>query len=97
MKRSTILAAVITAALSVSAMNVSVMAAAAKLTTESTMGELIDNKDSKAVLDKHLPGMSTNPQMEQARPMSLKALQQFAPNITDDKLKAIDEDLAKIK
>ena len=61
------------------------------------MGELIDNKAAKAVLDKHLPGMSENPQMEQARPMSLKALQQFAPNITDEKLKAVDEDLAKIK
>lgn len=94
MKRNIILAAVMTAALSVSSMSAF---AAAKLTVDSTMGELIDNKDSKAVLDKHLPGMSENPQMEQARPMSLKALQQFAPNITDEKLKAVDEDLAKIK
>ncbi len=94
MKRSIILAAVMTAALSVSSMSAF---AAAKLTTDSTMGELIDNKESKAILDKHLPGMSDNPQMEQARPMSLKALQQFAPNVTDEKLKAVDEDLAKIK
>jgi len=94
MKRNIILAAVMTAALSVSSMSAF---AAAKLTVDSTMGELIDNKDSKAVLDKHLPGMSENPQMEQARPMSLKALQQFAPNITDDILKKVDEDLAKIK
>ncbi len=95
MKRTTILAAAMTAALSVSAM--SLPAFAAKLSSESTMGDLIDNKEAKAVLDKHLPGMSENPQMEQARPMSLKSLQQFAPNITDDKLKAIDTDLAKIK
>ncbi len=95
MKRTTILAAAITAALGVSTMTLPAFAAG--LTTESTMGELIDNKDAKAVLDKHLPGMSENPQMEQARPMSLKALQQFAPNITDDVLKAVDEDLAKIK
>jgi hypothetical protein len=94
MKRSTVLAAVITAALSVSSMSAF---AAAKLTTDSTMGELIDNKEAKAILDKHLPGMSENPQMEQARPMSLKALQQFAPNVTDEKLKAVDEDLAKLK
>ena len=94
MKRSIVLAAVMTAALSVSSMSAF---AAAKLSSESTMGEIIDNKEAKAVLDKHLPGMSENPQMEQARPMSLKALQQFAPNITDEKLKAVDEDLAKLK
>lgn len=96
MKRTFVLAAFMTAALSVSAMSAPAFAAA-KLSSESTMGDLIDNKESKAVLDKHLPGMSDNPQMEQARPMSLKALQQFAPNITDEKLKAVDEDLAKIK
>lgn len=94
MKRSIFLAAAMTAVLSVSSMSAF---AAAKLTTDSTMGELIDNKEAKAILDKHLPGMSDNPQMEQARPMSLKALQQFAPNVTDEKLKAVDEDLAKIK
>ena len=96
MKRTFVLAAFMTAALSVSAMSAPAFAAA-KLSSESTMGDLIDNKESKAVLDKHLPGMSENPQMEQARPMSLKALQQFAPNITDEKLKAVDDDLAKIK
>lgn len=96
MKRTFVLAAFMTAALSVSAMSAPAFAAA-KLSSESTMGDLIDNKEAKAVLDKHLPGMSENPQMEQARPMSLKALQQFAPNITDEKLKAVDEDLAKIK
>jgi hypothetical protein len=95
MKRTTILAAAITAALGVATM--SLPAFAAGLSSETPMGELIDNKEAKAVLDKHLPGMSENPQMEQARPMSLKALQQFAPNITDDVLKAVDADLAKIK
>ena len=96
MKKSIVLAAFVGAALSVSAMAVPAWAAAT-LSSESTMGELIDNKAAKAVLDKHLPGMSENPQMEQARPMSLKALQQFAPNITDDVLKAVDADLAKLK
>lgn len=96
MKRTTIFAAAMTAVLSVSAMSLPAFAAA-KLSSESTMGDLIDNKEAKAVLDKHLPGMSENPQMEQARPMSLKSLQQFAPNITDEKLKAIDTDLANLK
>ncbi len=74
---------------------VSQVYAQAKLTSDSTIGEILDNPGAKAVFKKHLPEMADNPQIEQARTMTLKSLQQYAPTLTDDKLKEIDADLAK--
>ena len=73
--------------------------AAAPMTTEATtLGELLDNPASKAVLEKHAPVLTQGGQIDQARPMTLKALQQYmAQALTDDVLKKIDEDLAKLK
>ena len=52
---------------------------------------------TKAVIDKHMPGFSSNPQIDMARSMTLKQIQQFAGDqITDDVLAKIDADLAKI-
>lgn len=93
MKKTFVLAAAFSAALSFGAM----AAEMAKLSADSTMGALMDNAKAKEVLTKHLPDIVSNPQMEQAKDMTLRSLQQFAPAITDDKLKAIDADLAKIK
>lgn len=67
-------------------------------TAETTIGALIENPASKAVLDKHLPGFSTNEQLAQARSITLKALQQYmGAQLTDKVLADIDADLAKIK
>lgn len=61
------------------------------------IGTLIDNPDTKAVLVKHMPGFVDNPQIGMARSMTLKQIQSFAADqITDEKLAAIDADLAKI-
>jgi hypothetical protein len=96
MKKTFLFAAAVSAALSLGAAGA--IAQAAKLSADSTMGELMDNAKSKEVLTKHIPDIVSNPQMEQAKGMSLRALQPFAPQaITDDKLKAIESDLAKIK
>lgn len=66
-------------------------------TADSTIGDLIDNPAAKAVLDKHLPGFSTNPQLEMARGMTLKQIQAFVPDqIKEESLVKIDEDLAKL-
>ena len=71
--------------------------AAAFSSAETDIGTLIDNPDTKAVLDKHMPGFSDNPQIAMARAMTLKQIQGFASDqITDEKLAAIDADLAKI-
>lgn len=73
-------------------------AAAPAYSTEATdIGTLLDNPATKAVIDKHMPGFSANPQIDMARSMTLKQVQQFAGDqMTDDVLSKIDADLAKI-
>lgn len=42
-----------------------------KFTRETTLGEILDDPQAKAVLDKHMPGVSDNPMVGMARGMSL--------------------------
>jgi len=64
---------------------------------DSTMGDLLDSPEAKAVLVKHVPDLIKNEGIERARGMTLASLQQYASEIlTDEKLKAIDKDLALI-
>ncbi len=67
-----------------------------KLSLESTIGALADNPGTKAVLEKHLPGISTNPALAQARGLTFSAVKQFLPILTDAKLKAMGDDLASV-
>lgn len=73
--------------------------AASAFSVETTdLGTLIDNPATKAVLVKHIPEMADNPQIEMARPMTLKQIQGFAPDtFTDELLAKIDADLKAIK
>jgi para-nitrobenzyl esterase len=73
-------------------------APAAAYSTETTdIGTLLSNPATKAILDKNLPGFSANPQIDMARSMTLKSVQQYSPDmLTDAKLAAIDADLAKV-
>jgi opacity protein-like surface antigen len=71
--------------------------AAGYSTAATDIGTLIDNPATKAVLDKHMPGFSANPQIDMARSMTLKQVQGFAADqMTDEVLAKIDADLAKI-
>jgi para-nitrobenzyl esterase len=72
--------------------------AAAQYTTADTdVGTLLDDPAARAVLDKHVPSISKSENIDMARSMTLKAMQQFAADVlTDDVLKAIDTDLAKL-
>ena len=64
---------------------------------DSKIGELLANEKAKAILEKHLPGMSTHPQIGMAKGMSLKMIAAFPQSgITPDKLKAIVDELSKI-
>ena len=66
-------------------------------TADTDIGTLIDNPQTKAVLDKHVPGFSENPQISMARAMTLKQIQGFAADVlTDAALTKIDADLAKV-
>ena len=65
--------------------------------TESNLGELLDNPEARGVLERRLPSLTKNPQVQQARGMTLVLLQAFMPELTDQALAAIDADLRKIK
>jgi len=67
------------------------------LSIDSTLGAILDNEKARAVLDKHVPGASTYPQMDQGRGISLRGVARYAREaLTDEILKAIDEDLGKL-
>ena len=58
---------------------------------QTDIGTLLDNPATKSVLDKHIPGMSSNAQIDMARAMTLKQLQGFAPDkFSDDTLAKVD-------
>ncbi|MBB5685925.1 hypothetical protein [Sphingobium boeckii] len=66
-------------------------------TGETDLGTLLDNPDTKAVLNKYIAAMISNEQIDMARGMTLKTLQQYsAETLTDDVLAKIDADLAKV-
>jgi para-nitrobenzyl esterase len=100
--RSTIIVAVAILASSMSIpvafANPPASAAASKMTTAATpLGDLLDNPASKAVLVKYAPVLTQGGQIDQARPMTLKALQAYMPDLNDDLLGKIDADLAQLK
>ena len=67
------------------------------LSIDSKIGDILANPQGKAVLDKHMPGFSTNPQMAMAKGMALKAVAPMSGGkITPAMLKAIDDDLKKL-
>jgi cytochrome P450 len=73
-------------------------AAASSLSTAATkLGALLADPASKAVLDKHLPGVSSDKRIAMAKGMTLRSIQAFAPGqFTNEVLDAIDADLAKL-
>jgi hypothetical protein len=72
-------------------------AAPAYTTSETDIGTLLDDPAANAILDKHMPEFSANPQIDMARSMTLKAIQAYAADkITVEALDKIDADLAKL-
>jgi hypothetical protein len=65
-------------------------------TAETDIGTLLDDPASRTVVDKYIPGFSSREQIDMARSMTLKSIQQYAPDITDTVLAEIDADLAKL-
>lgn len=72
--------------------------ATAKYSTADTdIGTLLDDPAAKAIVEKNIPGMTTSDQIDMARGMTLKAVQQYAPDtVTDTRLAAIDAEFAKL-
>ncbi|QZP09925.1 hypothetical protein K5X80_14470 [Caenibius sp. WL] len=71
---------------------------AAKYTTaDTTIGDLLDDPAAKAIVEKAVPGFTSQGQIEMARGMTLRAIQAFAPDdLTDERLNQIDAELAKL-
>lgn len=66
-------------------------------TSDTTVGQILDDPAAKAVVEKHLPGLLSGEQIDMAREMTLKTLQQYAPDrVTDAALASIDADFAKL-
>lgn len=93
---------IVAALLATSMVSVSVVAAppsaaqAPYSTAETELGTLLDDPAARAVLDKHIPKITGSGQIDMARSMTLKGLQQYAPDLTDAVLAAIDADLMKL-
>ncbi len=67
------------------------------LSVNSTLGAILDNERAKAILEKHIPGATSHPQLQQAMSMTLKQVASYAQGqMTDETLHAIDEDLSKL-
>lgn len=60
----------------------------------TAIGVMLDDPEACAILDRHLPGFSTNPDIDQARGFTLSFIQKFDPEtINDAVLAAINTDL----
>ncbi|MDO8900097.1 MAG: hypothetical protein Q7V15_01950 [Phenylobacterium sp.] len=70
--------------------------AAQTLTVESTpVADLVADEKAKAVLEKHIPGISTHPSYDMFKGMTLVELKPYSEGmITDDTLAAIKSELA---
>ncbi|WP_395327006.1 hypothetical protein WBP06_09725 [Novosphingobium sp. BL-8H] len=66
-------------------------------TADTTIGVLLDDPASKAILTKYLPDVVKSDQIDMARGMTLRSIQQYSSEtITDEKLAAIDAELARL-
>ena len=74
-------------------------AQAPKYTSADTeIGTLLDDPAARAILERAIPGMTGNDQIDMARSMTLKMIQPHAADqITDAKLHEIDAEFAKLK
>jgi hypothetical protein len=68
-------------------------------TLDTTLGELLNDPQAKAVLDKQLPGISTNPMVAMAKGMSLNMIlsmpQAAQLGLTKEKVNAILAEINK--
>lgn len=58
---------------------------------ETSLGTLLDDPASRAILKKHAPTILNHPQVEMAKPLTLAQLQRFSGDVlSDDVLTKID-------
>jgi hypothetical protein len=80
-----------------SSSSASVTCVTEKMSSDSLVGDILDNPTAKAILIKHVPEIGQSDQIEQARPMTLRSLQDYAAEAFTDKVLAeLDADFATI-
>lgn len=69
-------------------------------TLDTTLGQILDDPQAKAVLDKHLPGVSSNPIVGMAKGMTLNMIlsmpQAAEFGLTKEKAQAILDEINKL-
>ena len=66
-------------------------------TTGTQIGQILDDPAARAIVNKRIPGVIDNDQIEMARQLTLKDLQQYSGDKMPDKALAdIDAEFAKI-
>ncbi|MBV7330857.1 hypothetical protein KFU94_21960 [Chloroflexi bacterium TSY] len=67
------------------------------LSIQSKLSEIVADDRAKAILDKHIPGASSHPQLSMGLHMTLKEISMYPESgLTAEKLKALDEDLGAL-
>lgn len=87
------------AAVSTLAIAPSAFADEAKFNTTTTLlGAILDNPEAKAAFAKVFPEIAASDQLEQGRDFTLTQIAEFVPDqFTPEKLKELNDELAKIK
>ncbi len=66
-------------------------------TATTKIGALIADPAATAILDRHFPGVSTDPRIGMGKGMTLRTVQKFAPELfTTEALDAVDAELAQL-
>lgn len=69
-----------------------------KYTRNVSMATILDNEELRAAMAEHVPNLMNDPQIEQARVISLNELAGYVPDqLTDEVIKKILEDMNAAK
>jgi alpha-L-rhamnosidase len=69
----------------------------ARFSTQTLVEDLLASAEARAVLDRRVPGFTTDSRVQQALKMSLRGIAPFAPQVfTEELLKTLDEELAAL-
>lgn len=65
--------------------------------TQSKLGDLLDNEQTAAILEKHMPGIATHPQIGMGKGFPLAVVANFSGGlITQEMLEAVDAELSAL-
>ncbi len=68
----------------------------AKLSLDSLLGDLLRDPRARAILEKHLPTLTSSSQIGLASQTSLRAMQPYLPEMSDEVARAIEAELAAL-